>query len=325
MKPDIYILIEHLQGQVIEISYLMVAAARNLADELGCSSVAVLLGHQQQGLANDLAVNRVLYYDHPSLSDYAPGTYQKVLSALIQDNQPCLVLMGDTSTGVEIADFLSMKLDLPLVSSCRSIQSCAGGFEFTSQVYGGKMLVQSETQSPTTLVTFVPGSQKSDQGKSSQPPVLVWGDVPVQDKPALKLRQMLPPVHEDVDISKEDILISVGRGIENQDNLEMVQELADCLGGIVCASRPIIDQGWLPTSRLVGKSGKKVQPRLYLALGISGAPEHVEAITNSKLIVAINTDPTAPIFQFAKYGSTVDLFDLVPALSESIKHAKAMA
>jgi electron transfer flavoprotein alpha subunit len=125
-----------------------------------------------------------------------------------------------------------------------------------------------------------------------------------------------------VDISKEVVLVSVGRGIQNQDNIQLAQELADALGGVVSASRPVVDQGWLPATRLVGKSGKRVKPKIYLTLGISGAPEHVEAIADSEIIIAINTDPVAPIFNLAKYGATVDLFDLVPALTESIKLAR---
>jgi electron transfer flavoprotein alpha subunit len=131
------------------------------------------------------------------------------------------------------------------------------------------------------------------------------------------------PEAGDVDISKEEILISVGRGIQNQDNLELAQELADALGGVLVASRPVVDQGWLPISRLVGKSGKKVKAKLYLALGISGAPEHIEALGDSEMILAVNTDPQAPIFNVAKFGTTVDLFDLVPALTEKIQSSKS--
>ncbi|MGC8880154.1 MAG: electron transfer flavoprotein subunit alpha/FixB family protein, partial [Anaerolineae bacterium] len=134
--------------------------------------------------------------------------------------------------------------------------------------------------------------------------------------------QYIEPESGDVDISKEAVLVSVGRGIQNADNIEMVQELAAALGGVVSASRPVVDQGWLPTTRLVGKSGKRVKPRLYLALGISGAPEHAEAITDSQTIIAVNTDASAPIFDIARYGTTLDLFDLVPALTEKVRQAK---
>ena len=124
-----------------------------------------------------------------------------------------------------------------------------------------------------------------------------------------------------MDISKEPILISVGRGVQTEDNIELAEELAEALGGAVCSSRPVVDQGWLPTSRMVGKSGQTVKAKLYLAMGISGAPEHVEAITDSELIVAINTDPTAPIFDVAQYGAQIDMLDLLETLIEQIEEA----
>ncbi len=139
----------------------------------------------------------------------------------------------------------------------------------------------------------------------------------------VSLRQYIEPEAGDVDISKEPILIAVGRGIQREDNLELAEELAEALGGEVCASRPVVDQGWLPSTRLVGKSGKKVKPRVYLALGISGAPEHAEAITDSDMIIAINTDPLAPIFDVAQYGIEADMFDLLPVLTEKIQEIKS--
>jgi electron transfer flavoprotein alpha subunit len=138
----------------------------------------------------------------------------------------------------------------------------------------------------------------------------------------VKVKEYVEPAMGDVDIAKEPILVAVGRGVQNKDNLESAEELAKALGGVVCASRPVIDQGWLPLTRLVGKSGKRVKAKLYLALGISGAPEHVEAVTDSEMIIAINTDPAAPIFDIAKYGATVDMLDLAPVLTEKVQEAK---
>jgi len=134
--------------------------------------------------------------------------------------------------------------------------------------------------------------------------------------------QFIEPATGDVDIAQEKILVAIGRGIQTEDNIELAEELAALLGGTVCASRPVIDQGWLPTSRLVGKSGKSVKPDLYLSLGISGATEHLEGIMGSKTIVAINSDPDAPIFDIAKYGIEVDLFDFIDPLLEQLGNVK---
>ena len=135
-------------------------------------------------------------------------------------------------------------------------------------------------------------------------------------------KKYLEPESADVDITKQSVLVSVGRGIQQKDNLDLAEELAEALGTAVSASRPVIDQGWLSTSRLVGKSGKAVKPKVYLAFGISGAPEHTEGITGSDMIIAVNTDPAAPIFNIAKYGAEVDLLDLLPVLTEKIREAK---
>jgi electron transfer flavoprotein alpha subunit len=169
---------------------------------------------------------------------------------------------------------------------------------------------------------MVPGGYKPEEGQSAQPPEVTPVAAPAFDGLRVTLAQYIEPEAGDVDISKEPILISVGRGIQNEDNLELAEELAKALGGVVCSSRPVVDQGWLPTSRMVGKSGQKVKPKLYLAMGISGAPEHVEAITDSELIIAINTDPNAPIFDLAQYGAEVDMTDLMEVLTELVEEAK---
>ena len=174
----------------------------------------------------------------------------------------------------------------------------------------------------TVLAAMLPGENRPEQGKSTQPAPLTAMPVPPLDGLRVKVRQLIEPAGGDVDISKEPLLISVGRGIQQKDNIELAQELADALGAVVTGSRPIVDQGWLPTTRLVGKSGKAVKPKIYLALGISGAPEHVESITGAEMVVAINTDPAAPIFNLAKYGATVDVLDLLPVLTEQVQQAK---
>jgi electron transfer flavoprotein alpha subunit len=214
---------------------------------------------------------------------------------------------------------LSARLGLPLVSSCLSFR--ADG-EFTSQICGGKIMVEGDLPSPAALVTMIPGGYKPEEGQSTQPPEVSLTDVPPLDGLRVTLVDYIEPEAGDVDISKESVLIAVGRGIQTQDNIELAEELAGMLDAEVCASRPIVDQGWLPISRMVGKSGQSVKSKLYLAMGISGAPEHVEGISSSNTIIAINTDPTAPIFDVAQYGAEIDLFDLIDALIEQIEEAK---
>ncbi len=327
MNQDIYVLVEHLQGQVADISYVMLAAARRLARQTGGNVVALLLGHQAQELAGApaagsgqyLAADRVLYLDHPALAEFTSEAYQQVLTGLLQDEMPRLALFGDTSVGAEVAGVLSARLGWPLVSSCKTVT--ADG-KLVSQICGGKIMAETALPAIPTLATMIPGGFKPEEGQAAVPPEVTTIAAPPLEGLRVTLKQYLEPDSSDVDISREPILISVGRGIQNEDNIELAQELAETLGGVVCASRPVVDQGWLPTSRMVGKSGKHVKPKLYLALGISGAPEHVEAITASELIVAINTDPGAPIFDVAQYGATIDMLDLLDVLTEQVKAAK---
>lgn len=319
MSQDIFVVIEHLRGQVADISFNMLAAARELAQGAGGKVAALLLGHNAQGLAGGLSADTVLYADHPSLADFNSDAYQLVLVDLINERSPRAVFFGHTTIGMDFAGLLSAKLSIPLVSSCRTVS--ADG-KFVCQICGGKIMVEGELPAPTALVTMIPGGYKPEQGQSSQAPAVETITVPSLDDLRVTLKQYIEPEAGDVDISKETILVSVGRGIQTRDNIELATELAEALGGQVSASRPVVDQGWLPTSRLVGKSGKHVKPKIYLALGISGAPEHVEGMGDSDTIIAVNTDPNAPIFNVAKYGTTVDLLDLAPALTEKIRQTR---
>jgi len=319
MSQDIFVIIEHLRGQVADISFSMLAAAKELAQGTGGKVAAVLLGHNAQGLADNLSADNVLYADHPSLSDFNSDAYRLALVNLINDRSPRAVLFGHTTVGTDVAGLISAKLSLPLVSSCRSISTDG---KFISQICGGKIMVEGELPAPIVLVTMVPGGYKPEQGQSSQAPAIETITVPSLDNLRITLKEYVEPEAGDVDITKESLLVSVGRGIQTKDNIELANELAVVLGGQVSASRPVVDQGWLPTSRLVGKSGKHVKPKVYLALGISGAPEHVEGMSDSDTIIAVNTDPNAPIFNVAKYGTTIDLLDLAPVLAEKVKQAK---
>jgi electron transfer flavoprotein alpha subunit len=323
MNQDIYVLIDHMAGQVADISYVMLATARPLAEKTGGEVVAVLLGHNVQALTADLAADRVLLVDDPLLADFTPAAYQRVLADLFKEHTPRAALFGDTSIGADLAGWLSIRLGLPLVSYCRRLYADNGALKFVSQICGGKILAEGDLPGPSALVTLIPGGFKPEQGRSEQPPQVVQVAAPDLTGLRVTLKQYIEPDTSDVDISKAPLLVAVGRGVQNEDDLELARGLAVALGGEICASRPLVDQGWLPTTRLVGKSGHRVKPQLYLALGISGAPEHVEAITDSELIIAINTDPAAPIFDVAKYGVEADMFDILPVLTELVEEAKA--
>ncbi len=319
MNKDIYVLIEHIRGEVTDISYMMIAAARQLAESTGGNTLAVLLGFDVENLAGNLAVDKVIYFDHNLFADFTSDSYSQPLINLIQEKIPRALILGHTSMGMEVANLISAKSNLPLVSSCLNFYSENGSIKFTSQLYGGKIMTEGAIPEPTALLTMIPGGYKPEDGQSSTPPQVVAVDVPPIEENKITVKMYIEPETGDVDIASEPLLIAIGRGIQLEDNIEIAEELAEAIGGVVCASRPVVDQGWLPISRLVGKSGYQVKPKVYLALGISGAPEHIEGISGSDTIIAINTDPAAPIFNIANYGVVEDIFDLVPVLTEKLE------
>jgi electron transfer flavoprotein alpha subunit len=323
MSQDVWVVAETLRGEVKEITYTLLAAGRVLADGLGGKLTALLLGHEDEGLADTLgAADTVLYMDHPALADFTPDAYRRTIAAAAKEAAPRVLLFGHTSIGTDVACGVSLDLGAPLVSSCQSVRVEAGQPWYVCLTCGGKIVAEGEMPEPGCVVTVTPGGHKPEAGRAAGPKEIVRVSPPAPlDDLRVRLLQYCEPEAGDVDIAKESVLVAVGRGLQNPDNLDLAQALAEALGGKVCGSRPVVDQGWLPLSRLVGKSGKEVKPKLYLALGISGAPEHVEGIAGAETIVAVNTDPGAPIFNLAHYGAVVSLFDLAPVLVEKLRAA----
>jgi electron transfer flavoprotein alpha subunit len=243
------------------------------------------------------------------------------LTGLIEEKQPREVLLGSTTIGSDVVGGLSIKLNMPLISQCQQFVIDGSAIKAVSKICGGKIMTETDLPETTTLISMIPGGYAPEDGQG-QGAALETVAAPSLDGMRITLSSYIEPEAGDIDLEKEPIVVAVGRGIQTEDNIELAQELADLLGGVVAGSRPVVDQGWLATSRLIGKSGKSVKPKLYLALGISGAPEHVEGITGSEAIIAINSDPNAPIFNVAKYGVNVDLFDLIDPLIEHVRAAK---
>jgi electron transfer flavoprotein alpha subunit len=319
MTQDIFVVIEHIQGQVSDISFIMTAAARELAQAQGGSVVGILLGSGAENLKENLAADRVIYCDHPALAEFTSDAYKRTLLAILKEHEPRAIFFGNTTIGADVSSSLAAHGSYPIINSCIRVTDSGG---VTSQICGGKIMVDSQLADKTTIITMIPGGYKPEQGQGGPPSETVNFPPPDLENLKVKLVKFIEPDAGDVDIAQEKILVAIGRGIQTEDNIELAEELAALLGGTVCASRPVIDQGWLPTSRLVGKSGKSVKPDLYLSLGISGATEHLEGIMDSKTIVAINSDPDAPIFGVAKYGIEVDLLDFIDPLIEQLENTK---
>ncbi len=309
MSNHIFVIAEHLQGKVDDVTYEMIGKAKELGGEVH----VVLLGHNAKDLASDFGADKVLYLDSPQFADFNPEAYCKTIAGLVNDQSPKAVFVANTSQGYDIGAGLSVDCNLPFVAYA----SALSGNQITSQLYGGKMNVESQVEGDRFVVSILPGSFPADAGKGGGAAV---EDVAAPDLSSLKVqfKKMIEPDAGDIDITQQEVLVSVGRGIQNEDNLPIVQELADKLGAALSSSRPIVDNKWLPKTRQVGKSGLKVKPKVYIAVGISGAPEHIEGMKDAECIIAINTDANAPIFDYSHYGVTEDLFDVVPALTEKL-------
>ncbi len=316
MSNQIFVIVEHLKGNIEDITFEMLGKGKEIAGATGGELVAVLLGSGADDLAGQLgAAGKVIYVDDPQLAEYNPQAYCKAVSALVAANQPKMVLVGNTSMGMDIAGGVSVANNLPFIAYASGIAN--DGSTVTSSLYGGKMNVDSSPGGDGCVVSVIAGSFPADAGRVEGSPAVETASADIGDL-SIRFKQLIEPEGGDVDITAQEILVSVGRGIQSDENLPMAEELAAKLGGAISCSRPIVDSKWLAKTRQVGKSGLKVKPKLYLALGISGAPEHIEGMKDADLIIAVNTDPKAPIFDYAHYGVVQDLFDFIPALSSKL-------
>jgi electron transfer flavoprotein alpha subunit len=318
MSAGILVLVEHLKGAMVDITFEMLGVGRKVAAAQGGQVHAVLLGKNVAALAARLgAADSVLLADEPSLEQPSAEVIVLLLQQLMAQKQASLVLLGGTNACFGLGAQLSARMNMPFVNFCKGARVDGGSLVLTSQLFGGKILSDVRLADAKGIVSVYPGAFPAEAGRSDKTPPVEKVTVPPAS-PKVVFKRYVEPDTSDVDITKQSVLVGVGRGIQSQDNVQLAEELAQSLGGAVCASRPVIDQGWLPLSRQVGKSGMTVKPRLYLAFGISGAPEHWDGMQNSECIISVNTDPKAPIFDGSHYGVVGDAVELIPLLTEKI-------
>ncbi len=323
---EIFVLAEHRRGELRDVTFEMLTKGRELSQKTNMDLTAVLLGYNVKEFAKKLAdqTKRVLIVDDARLENFNAEAYQKVLSNLISERKPPLTLIGHTAFGVDLAPSLATELSAPLATDCIDVDFEEEKLVVVRQVYGGKVNVKASLRkSDSYIVTLRPATFEAQQveplgGEITEVPSPLKEDIPYK-----KFIEYFEAPAGEVDITAADILVSVGRGIKEADNMPIVEKLAKALGGVVSCSRPIVDKGWLPSDRQVGTSGKTVKPKLYIAIGISGAFQHVSGMKNSDIIIAINKDPKAPIFRAADYGVVEDLFKVVPTLTDKILEGKA--
>lgn len=321
---EIFVLAEHRQGQIRDITFEMLTKGKELAEKTNADLTAVLLGKEVKEQAKTLSeyAKKVLLVEDARLENFNSEAYQKVLSNLINEHKPLLTMMGHTSFGVDLAPSLAAALKLPLATDCINLEFESETLIVTRQMYGGKVNVRVTVRKSESYMVTVRQAAFTTQ-KPDMNGEIIQVPSPLSEEITEKrfIKYVLPPPGG-VDITAADVLVGIGRGIKDESNMPMVEELAKSLGGVLACSRPIVDKGWLTSDRQVGTSGKTVKPKLYIALGISGAFQHVLGMKNSDLIIAVNKDSNAPIFSFADYGVVEDLFKIVPSLKSKIYELK---
>jgi electron transfer flavoprotein alpha subunit len=296
----------------------LLAYARPLADATGGDVVALMPRGGPSDGATPAGADIVLEVAHPALDPYLPEAHQAVLDAAIRERSPDIVLVENTTAGYDLAAAAAAAADLPFVGYCLTTSLAGGDAESTCAVFGGQLQATIRTTLPAVFainsaaLTDEPTASGRGERATLAPP-------PELDKLRTSYIEPVPaPAEEGVDLETADLILCVGRGLGGAENVEVVEDLAEALGAELAASRPVVDSGWLPKARQIGKSGAHVRPRLYLGLGVSGAPEHIEGMQGSELIIAVNTDPSAAIFNVAHFGAVADLFDVVDELTERL-------
>ena len=329
MPNAIIAVMEQQEGKWNRMSWEALAAAQQIGGDLSAPVEAVVIGANVRALADEAAaakVARVRLLQDPLLEAYTPDAYCAALQQLIAAEQPHYVILPHTYQVRDFAPKLAAAVGRSFLSDCISYRAEGGSLVFTRQLFQGKMNADIAFDcAPPCFVSVQAGSFSADK--------LVKGDAPAAVEPfAVKLdagKVRTKPLEKfqeskrTVDLTQAEIIVAVGRGIKEQENLAVVQKLAEVLGAEMGGSRPICDNGWLPMERQIGSSGQTVAPKLYIALGISGAIQHLVGMKGSRTVVAINKDANAPIFEVADYGIVGNLFDIVPALTEEIAKAKA--
>jgi electron transfer flavoprotein alpha subunit len=326
----ILVVIEQREGRIARISWEALAAGQRLSAQLGQPITAVLLGSATESLASEIAAHaeaKVIRVEHPLLAQYGPDGFTLALQQLIQTESPAYVVFPHTYQVRDYAPALAARLGQVLIGDVVDIAAENGSPIFTRQLMQGRLNgVYRHTGSGPGFVSVQAGAFRAEAhpaaGTQSSAAAMVF--TPTIDPAQIRTKPDEPfrGSSQTVDLGSAQLIVSVGRGIKEAENLPIVQELATALGAELAASRPICDNGWLPMERQVGSSGQTVAPKLYLAVGISGAIQHLVGMKGSQCIVAINKDPDAPIFEVADYGIVGDLFEVVPALTEAIKAAK---
>ena len=308
---SVLVVADHRRGELRDVSYELVTAGRRLADALGGELAVAVVSGDTERFAESLnrpGVDRI--YAVENGEEFDNTVYTAAVTELVERTGATAVLTPNSVNGLDYAPAVAERLDVPLVTDAIGFD-VDDGLTATREMYGSKVETTVAVDGDRFCLTARGGEFEPAEGVGDAEIESVEIEHP---ESGARVKGFEEVGGGDVDIADADVLVSVGRGIEEEENIELVEELAEALGATLSASRPIVDSGWLPKNRQVGQSGKVVTPDVYIAVGISGAVQHVAGMKGSDTIVAINTDPNAPIFDIADYGIVGDLFDVVPEL-----------
>jgi electron transfer flavoprotein alpha subunit len=323
---SVLVVLEQNGGKWNRMSFEAAAAGKTIAEVLALPLEAAVLGSDIEGVAGDAArygFQKIFTMDDPLLAQYTPDGYTAALEQLIRAQQPKAVVFPHTYQVRDYAPKLSTRFSKALVSDIVGVKTEDNQVVFVRQLFQGKLNADVRASGTPQFVSVQAGAFRAAEPGGEQCRIEKFAAkldaAQIRSKPEVPFRE----AQRSVDLSAAEVIVSVGRGIKEKDNLPVVEELAGVLGAELAASRPICDNGWLPMERQVGSSGQTVSPKVYFAVGISGAIQHLVGMKGSKTVVAINKDENAPIFETADYGVVGDLFEIVPALVEEIKKTKA--
>ncbi len=322
---SILIVAEVQNGKIREASYEVASIAQKLAGTTGREVKSLVAGRGIDGLAEEFSKRgggQVLAADHELLENYSVEAHGAAIRAAVEASGADLILISNTPSGWDVAPRIAAALDCGFVSDCFSIEAEGDALVYHRRVFNGKLDARISASSDQLVATVQPGATPPFEGSSDGSVSKL--DVSL-DAGQLRARWVENKVAESkgVDLTKADVIVSGGRGVGAPEKFtEVIQPLAEALGGAMGASRPVVDAGWLPHEYQVGSSGQVVQPKLYIACGISGAIQHLVGMKTSNFIIAINKDPDAPIFEVADLGVVGDLFEIVPALTKAVLEAK---
>ena len=337
----VFIFAEQVDNKISNIAYELLGKAKDLAKDLGTEVTAVLIGSGVKDLADSLAVygaDRVIVVDDPELKDYRTEPYAHALASVINEFKPEIMLVGATAIGRDLGPRVSARVATGLTADCTSLE--IGNFPLepvanqeqlhnqllmTRPAFGGNTIATIACPyNRPQMATVRPGvMQKIAPIEGAKANVVEFNPGFTPDNKYVEILDIVKSVVDTVDISEAKILVSGGRGVGSAENFKLLDDLAEVLGGTVSCSRAVVDNGWKPKDLQVGQTGKTVRPNVYFAIGISGAIQHVAGMEESDLIIAVNKDEDAPIFDVADYGIVGDLNKIVPLLTEEIKKALA--